>query len=75
MKKSLSYILFWMLGCLSASAASYTFDINKGISFSWQYDDVIGVNRVHSPGCDGRGKCGKLGGIDGDVFLDRSLFV
>ena len=43
MKKSLSYILFWMLGCLSASAASYTFDINKGISFSWQYDDVIGV--------------------------------
>ena len=32
-----------MLGCLSASAASYTFDINKGISFSWQYDDVIGV--------------------------------
>lgn len=43
MKKSLSYILFWMLGCLSASAASYKFDINKGISFSWQYDDVIGV--------------------------------
>lgn len=43
MKKTLSYILFWMLGCLSASAASYTFDINKGISFSWQYDDVIGV--------------------------------
>ena len=43
MKKSLSYILFWMLGCLSASAASYTFDINKGIFFSWQYDDVIGV--------------------------------
>ena len=43
MKKSLSYILFWMLGCLSASAASYTFDINKGISFSWQYDDAIGV--------------------------------
>ena len=43
MKKSLSYILFWMLGCLSAYAASYTFDINKGISFSWQYDDVIGV--------------------------------
>ena len=43
MKKSLSYILFWMLSCLSASAASYTFDINKGISFSWQYDDVIGV--------------------------------
>ena len=43
MKKTLSYILFWMFGCLNASAASYTFDINKGISFSWQYDDVIGV--------------------------------
>ena len=43
MKKTLSYILFWMFGCLNASAASYTFDINKGIFFSWQYDDVIGV--------------------------------
>lgn len=43
MKKTLSYILFWMFGCLNASAASYTFDINKGISFSWQYDDVLGV--------------------------------
>ena len=43
MKKTLSYILFWMLGGLTASAASYTFNINKGISFSWQYDDVIGV--------------------------------
>ena len=49
MKKSLSYILFWMLGCLSASAASYTFDINKGISFSWQYDDVIGVYTTKGP--------------------------
>ena len=43
MKKTLSYILFWMLGGLTASAASYTFNINKGISFSWQYDDAIGV--------------------------------
>ena len=43
MRKTLSYILFWMLGCLNASAASYTFDINKGISFSWQYDDALGV--------------------------------
>ena len=43
MKKTLSYILFWMFGCLNASAASYTFDINKGISFSWQYDDALGV--------------------------------
>ena len=32
-----------MLGCLNAYAASYTFDINKGISFSWQYDDALGV--------------------------------
>ena len=43
MRKTLSYILFWMLGCLNAYAASYTFDINKGISFSWQYDDALGV--------------------------------
>lgn len=43
MKKTLSYILFWMLGSLTASAASYTYNINKGISFSWQYDDAIGV--------------------------------
>ena len=43
MKKTLSYILFWMFGCLNASAASYTFDINKGINFSWQYDDALGV--------------------------------
>ena len=43
MKKTLSYILFWMLSFLHVSAASYTFDINKGISFSWQYDDVLGV--------------------------------
>ena len=43
MRKTLSYILFWMLGCLNAYAASYTFDINKGITFSWQYDDALGV--------------------------------
>ena len=43
MRKKLSYILFLMLGCLNASAASYTYDVNKGISFSWQYDDAIGV--------------------------------
>lgn len=43
MKKTLSYILLWLLGSFNASAASYTFNINKGISFSWQYDDVLGV--------------------------------
>ena len=43
MRKTLSYILLWMLGCLNASAASYTFDVNKGITFSWQYDDLLGV--------------------------------
>ena len=43
MRKTLSYILFWMLGCLNVSAASYSFDINKGITFSWQYDDALGV--------------------------------
>ena len=43
MRKIISYIVFWMLGCLNASAVSYTFDINKGIVFSWQYDDAIGL--------------------------------
>lgn len=43
MRKILSYILLWVLGCLNASAASYTFDINKGILFSWKYDDALGV--------------------------------
>lgn len=43
MRKILSYILLWVLGCLNASAASYTFDINKGILFSWEYDDLVGV--------------------------------
>ena len=43
MRKILSYILLWVLGCLNASAASYTFDINKGILFSWEYDDALGV--------------------------------
>ena len=43
MRKTLSYILLWMLGSLSASAVSYTYDVNKGISFSWQYDDALGV--------------------------------
>ena len=42
MRKIISYIVFWMLGCLNASAVSYTFDIDKGIVFSWQYDDVVG---------------------------------
>ncbi len=31
-----------MLGCLDASAVSYTFDVDKGIVFSWQYDDIVG---------------------------------
>ena len=43
MRKTLSYILLWMLGSLNASAVSYTYDANKGISFSWQYDDALGV--------------------------------
>ena len=43
MRKILSNILLWVLGCLNASAASYTFDINKGILFSWEYDDIVGV--------------------------------
>ena len=43
MRKTLSYILLWMLGTLNASAVSYTYDVNKGISFSWQYDDALGV--------------------------------
>ena len=32
-----------MLGSLNASAVGYTYNVNKGISFSWQYDDAIGV--------------------------------
>ena len=43
MRKTLSYILLWMLGSLNASAVGYTYNVNKGISFSWQYDDAIGV--------------------------------
>ncbi len=42
MRKIVSYIVFWMLGSLNASAVSYTFDVDKGIVFSWQYDDVVG---------------------------------
>lgn len=43
MRKTLSYILLWMLGSLNASAVGYTYNVNKGISFSWQYDDALGV--------------------------------
>ena len=43
MRKTLSYILLWMLGSLNASAVGYTYNVTKGISFSWQYDDAIGV--------------------------------
>ena len=32
-----------MLGSLNASAVGYTYNVNKGISFSWQYDDALGV--------------------------------
>jgi hypothetical protein len=42
MRKIISYIVFLMLGCLDASAVSYTFDVDKGIVFSWQYDDIVG---------------------------------
>lgn len=43
MRRTITYIVFWLLGCINAAAANYTFDVNKGIVFSWQYDDAIGL--------------------------------